>query len=208
MIDLGMNIMKHSFILERKDLTNILAFGNICMSGIARRVDPASAGFVVAINPGVLKTARMGVALLGHGRAWAFLLAQSLKLEGDFIMKQNRKASKQLQTIPTKNHLITFNFDGCDIRVVVDKSGNPWWIAVDVCNALNIVSVDKAFKTLEHGEKGIALMGSTFGGRHFAVNDIGLYQLVMQSRKPKARDFLRWLVVESFPDMGHLRAAI
>ena len=206
MIDLGMNIMKHSFILERKDLTNILAFDSMSMSGI-KRVDPASAGFVVAINPGVPKPARMGEALLGFGRAWV-LLIQSLELRGDFIMKRIQKTLTQLQTIPTKNHLITFNFDGCDIRVVVDKSGNPWWIAVDVCNALNIFSVDKAFKTLEDDEKGVALMGSTFGGRHFAVNDIGLYQLVMQSRKPKARDFLRWLVVESFPDMGHLRAAI
>ncbi|OPY78088.1 MAG: hypothetical protein A4E65_02446 [Syntrophorhabdus sp. PtaU1.Bin153] len=41
--------------------------------------------FFVSRFPGVPVTVRPGVALIGHGRTWAFLLVQSPKLSGGVL---------------------------------------------------------------------------------------------------------------------------
>lgn len=173
------------------------------MSGIARRVDPASAGFVVAINPGVLKPVRMREALLSFGRTWAFSLAQSPKLTGGSTMKHSSRASKQLQTIPTRNHHTIFSFSNHDIRTVKDKQGGSWWIAVDVCNILNLASVTTAINRLQNNEKGITANSDTLG-RHFVVSDMGLYRLIAKSHKPEVASLLRWVIRELFPNVENV----
>ncbi len=95
----------------------------------------------------------------------------------------------------------TNNILGCEIRVT-DKEGNPWFVAKDICNSLGVSNHKQAVKaaTLDSDELGSFKM--TSGGQRrdiLCVSESGLYALVMNSRKPKALDFKRWIRKEVLP---------
>lgn len=76
----------------------------------------------------------------------------------------------------------------------------PWFIATDVCRALSIANSRDAVNRLEADEK--ADVGLTDGSqkRHMtAVNEAGLYSLILSSRKPEAKDFRRWITHDVLP---------
>lgn len=90
---------------------------------------------------------------------------------------------------------------------VVGRDGEPWFVAVDVCRALEISNVSDALKRLDDDEK--MTLGSTEGhsGKRGGaqstniVNEPGLYALVLGSRKPEARQFKRWITHEVIPSI-------
>ncbi|MFD3271477.1 BRO family protein [Paenibacillus dendritiformis] len=97
------------------------------------------------------------------------------------------------------NKLQVFNFSGSDIRVVT-KDGQPWWVAKDVCDVLEIKNSRDALGRLDEDEKGVAST-DTLGGTQQVqvVNESGLYSLVLSSRKPEAKQFKRWITHEVIP---------
>lgn len=78
--------------------------------------------------------------------------------------------------------------------------GEPWFVAADVCRALKISNNRDAMSRLDDDEKGVALT-DTLGGKQSAVivNEPGLYNLVLGSRKPEAKEFKRWVTHEVIP---------
>lgn len=74
------------------------------------------------------------------------------------------------------------------------------FIAVDVCNALDIKDTSRAVSRLDDDEKGTTLI-RTLGGEQnlLAINEYGLYNLVLSSRKPEAKAFKRWVTHEVLP---------
>lgn len=84
------------------------------------------------------------------------------------------------------------------IRTTVDESGEPWFVAKDVCNALGI---DKtAASRLDDDEKGLRLTQTPGGEQQIlTVSEAGFYRLVMKSRKPEAKAFKRWVTHEVLP---------
>lgn len=97
------------------------------------------------------------------------------------------------------NQLQVFNFTGTEIRVVT-KDGQPWWVAKDVCDVLEIKNSRDALGRLDEDEKGVAST-DTLGGTQQVqvVNESGLYSLVLSSRKPEAKQFKRWITHEVIP---------
>ena len=87
------------------------------------------------------------------------------------------------------------------MRTVV-KDGEPWFVAADVCRALEIGDTHKAVERLDDDEKGRSLI-PTLGGEQelLIVNEPGLYTLVLGSRKPEARAFKRWITHEVIPSI-------
>lgn len=85
------------------------------------------------------------------------------------------------------------------VRTVM-QGGEPWFVAADVCKALEIGNTAQAASKLDDDEKGI-ISNDTLGGRQnmLAVNEPGLYSLVLGSRKKEARDFKRWITHEVIP---------
>ena len=83
-----------------------------------------------------------------------------------------------------------------EIRTVT-KDGQPWFVAADVCRALEISNNRDALSRLDVDEKGVALT-DTLGGKQEMqiVNEPGLYALVLGSRKPEAKQFKRWITHE------------
>lgn len=82
------------------------------------------------------------------------------------------------------------------IRAIKDESGDPLFIAVDVCQALGLGQVTNALRRLDDDERTLI---SIKGHDVNAVNESGLYSLVLSSRKPEAKAFKRWVTHEVLP---------
>ncbi len=84
-----------------------------------------------------------------------------------------------------------------DIRAI-EKDGEPWFVAVDVCKALDIDRTQT--RRLDDDEKGVYSTQTPGGDQDLTyVNEPGLYALVLGSRKPEAKAFKRWITHEVIP---------
>lgn len=94
-----------------------------------------------------------------------------------------------------------FSYQGNSIRVIM-MDGEPWWIAKDVCNVLEINNHRDAIGRLDDDEKGVVLT-DTLGGLQemTAINEPGLYSLILRSRKQEAKAFKRWITHEVIPSI-------
>ena len=81
---------------------------------------------------------------------------------------------------------------------VVQRDGEPWFVAADVCKALEIDRT--ATRRLDDDEKGVHSTHTPGGQQDVTiVNEPGLYTLVLGSRKPEAKLFKRWITHEVIP---------
>lgn len=76
----------------------------------------------------------------------------------------------------------------------------PWFVAADVCKALEHSNVTVALDRLDDDEKAKLNLGLP-GGVTGCINEPGLYSLVLGSRKPEARAFKRWITHEVIPSI-------
>ena len=110
-------------------------------------------------------------------------------------------------SIPAQNsELSTFKFGDQQIRVI-DKDGQPWFIAVDLAKALGYRNAPDAIRLLDDDEADthnlrIRSKAETQQVRKFRiVNESGMYALVLKSRKPEAKPFRRWVTSEVLPSI-------
>ena len=75
-----------------------------------------------------------------------------------------------------------------------------WFAAVDVCNVLDIQNPTMAVKQLDDDERAKFNLGHPYGEMNF-VNEFGLYNLILSSRKPEAKKFKRWVTHEVLPSI-------
>lgn len=89
-----------------------------------------------------------------------------------------------------------------EIRAVV-KNGEPWFVAADVCKALDVKNNRDAINRLDGDEKNTVVLtdGNRGNPKTTIVNEPGLYTLVLGSRKPEARQFKRWITHEVLPSI-------
>lgn len=82
--------------------------------------------------------------------------------------------------------------------VVIDDE--PWFVAADVCRALDLGNPTRALDRLDNDERTlISIKGASNGKPVNGVNEPGLYSLVLGSRKPEAKAFKRWITHEVIP---------
>ena len=98
------------------------------------------------------------------------------------------------------NKLMTFENAAFGKIRTLTIDGEPWFVATDVCRALEIGNPSMAVERLDDDEKGISTI-DTLGGkqRMTIINEPGLYSLVLSSRKPEAKAFRRWITHEVIP---------
>jgi len=96
--------------------------------------------------------------------------------------------------------VVPFDFKGQEVRTVKDNNGEIWFVAKDVCKILDISKHRDAVSRLDDDERGSVLV-DTLGGTQSvsAVNEYGLYSLILHSRKPEAKAFKRWVTHEVLP---------
>lgn len=96
---------------------------------------------------------------------------------------------------------LTYNFHSNAVRIVM-RDGEPWFIASDICAALNHSNVSQVINRLYEDEKGIQTV-DTLGGEQstLIISESGLYSLILTSRKPEAKAFKRWVTHEVLPSI-------
>lgn len=87
------------------------------------------------------------------------------------------------------------------IRTVSDERGEPWFCLADVCKVLGL----KQNGVVMRLEKGVISTEPlpTRGGTQMAnfVSEDGLYDVILDSRKPSARAFRKWVTSEVLPQI-------
>ena len=95
-----------------------------------------------------------------------------------------------------------FHYQGKPFRTL-QNDGEPWFIAADICATLGLSQVSRAVKRLD-GDT-VRLLKVTLPQNPArsvamnAVNESGLYQLILASTKPAAKSFRRWVTHEVLP---------
>lgn len=85
-----------------------------------------------------------------------------------------------------------------NVRILM-RNNEPWFVAKDVCDCLEIKNTTDAIKRLDEDERARLNLGRQ--GEANVVNEYGLYSLVMSSRKPEAKEFRRWITHEVLPSI-------
>jgi prophage antirepressor-like protein len=87
------------------------------------------------------------------------------------------------------------------IRIVM-QDNSPWFVASDVCDALDLSNPSKTVGRLDDDEKGIT-SSYTLGGKQdvLIVSEPGLYKLIFASRKQQAKAFERWVTHDILPSI-------
>jgi prophage antirepressor-like protein len=95
-----------------------------------------------------------------------------------------------------------------NVRIVMDESDEPMFIAVDVAAALGYLNPKNAVathcKTGKALKQGVAYVphSNGFGGVNMTtINEGNLYRLVMRSDLPSAEDFQDWVCGEVLPSI-------
>lgn len=99
------------------------------------------------------------------------------------------------------NEIIPFDFHGNEVRSIVDQDGNPWFVAKDVCEVLDIANNRDALSSLDEDEKNTVVITDGNRGNPNAsiINESGLYSLILRSRKEEAKAFKKWITSEVLP---------
>lgn len=113
------------------------------------------------------------------------------------------------------NPLQLFADKGFKLRVIM-RLGNPWFVAPDACGCLALSNVSEALADLDDDDKlkltkdeldtlisneGIKCSVDSRVQSLNLVSESGLYDLIMQSRKPDAKAFKRWVTHEVLPSI-------
>lgn len=83
-----------------------------------------------------------------------------------------------------------------EIRTVTIEN-EPWFVAADVCKALDLGNPSQALVRLEEDERSSFNLGRQ--GEANLINEPGLYSLVLGSRKKEAKAFKRWVTHDVLP---------
>lgn len=103
----------------------------------------------------------------------------------------------------TKHEMQVFNnpLFGEVRTFMIDET--PWFVAVDVCNALDIGNSRQAVSRLDEDERNTVIINDGTSGNPIKtiINESGLYALMLTSRKAEAKQFKRWITHEVIPSI-------
>lgn len=91
---------------------------------------------------------------------------------------------------------VIFNFGNLSVRTI-DQEGEVWFVASDVCTALEIANPTQAVGRLDDDERSMLNIGRQ--GEAHIISESGLFSLVMSSRKAEAKQFKRWVTHDVLP---------
>jgi prophage antirepressor-like protein len=96
-----------------------------------------------------------------------------------------------------------FSFDHDTIVEVVLINGEPYFVAADVCNALDLQNPTNILKKTLEKDEYLPYTVYRSGQQRLVnvVNESGVYNLIFQSRKPNARKFRKWITSEVLPEI-------
>ena len=101
-----------------------------------------------------------------------------------------------------ENGIQVFEQSGLGSVRVVMQGGEPWFVAKDVCECLDIGNSRDAVAALDEDEKGVDSIDTPGGAQEMSIiSEPGLYSLILRSRKPEAKAFKRWVTHDILPSL-------
>lgn len=114
----------------------------------------------------------------------------------------------------TQTQLSTFNFETHSIRVIAINN-EPWFLSVDICNALNIANSRDAINKLDEDEYQTLNLKDTVGLTDSIANQVqsvgivsesGMYTLILRCREAVKKGsvphrFRKWVTAEVLPQI-------
>lgn len=94
------------------------------------------------------------------------------------------------------SNLITQQFDGADIRII-EKDGEPWFVAYDVASALGYAKPNNAVNTHCKRISTAPFQGSGIN----IIPEQDVYRLILRSKLPNAEKFEDWITGEVIPSI-------
>lgn len=105
--------------------------------------------------------------------------------------------------------MATFNFHNQPVRVVT-LNDEPWFVAKDICDVLNIKNTTQAIQSLDNDERSMFNIGRSKlnggGGEINIINESGMYAIVLRTRKAMKKgtsehSFRKWVTSEVLPSI-------
>lgn len=86
---------------------------------------------------------------------------------------------------------------------VQEIKNEPWFVAKDICDILEIKNTIQAVQQLEEDEVCKTYITDSLGRNQETnvINESGLYALVLRSNKPNAKKFRKWVTNEVLPNI-------
>lgn len=98
------------------------------------------------------------------------------------------------------NEVTTHSFSELNLNLrSIMINDDPWFVAKDACDALEIANVTQAVERLDEDERSMLNIGRQ--GEVNIINESGLYSLILSSRKPTAKRFKKWVTSEVIPSI-------
>lgn len=93
-----------------------------------------------------------------------------------------------------------FNFNGAQLRIV-DKNGKPWFVLKDVCEVLGDLAPRVVKQRLSDDVCSTYPIPDSLGRMQDTtiINEDGLYDVILESRKQEAKAFRKWVTGEVLP---------
>lgn len=96
---------------------------------------------------------------------------------------------------------LTKTFEGHNVRIVGTKE-NPLFVLSDVCDVLEIGNARQVKTRLEKDVISTDTLQTSGGPQQVTViNEDGLYDVILDSRKPQAKRFRKWVTSEVLPSI-------
>lgn len=106
------------------------------------------------------------------------------------------------------NDIQVFDFEENAVRVI-DRDGEPWFVAADVCRVLDLTNPTVALESLDDDERAKLNLGrskSGGGGESNIISESGLYILILRCRDAVKKGtvpyrFRKWVTAEVLPSI-------
>lgn len=97
-----------------------------------------------------------------------------------------------------------FTYDGHEVRVVTGPDSEPWFVATDVARALGYLNPADAVRRVDRRDRLQVVLAQGEGHlevlrERAVVSEYGVYELVLGSPLPGAREFRHWVTHEVLP---------
>ena len=105
------------------------------------------------------------------------------------------------------NEIQLFQSNLCNGLRVMERDGQYWFAAIDVCDTLGLTNPTKAISGLDDDEKMTVTNSRSHSGQRGGaqminlISESGLYALIFRSRKLEAKAFRRWVTGEVLPSI-------
>lgn len=94
-----------------------------------------------------------------------------------------------------------FNYNGQSIRTVL-RNGEPWFVLKDVCDVLDLAHRTVRQRLSDDVCSTYSIPDSLGRPQETTIiNEDGLYDVILESRKPEAKQFRKWITSEVIPSI-------